>query len=289
MNAFWAMSALLAAAALFFVVPPLLARRGQARASRRESNLAIYRGQLRELDADLAAGTLTAEQHATARGELEARLLEDVPANEKAPAPVLHGRGAAIVAGIAVPLLAFGLYFAAGNPQALSPNLAEDQTAHGISGQQVEALVERLAARMREDPEHLDGWILLGRSYAALGRFDQAAQSYTNAVTRLPRDAGLLADYADMLAMAQGRRLQGEPEKIIARALEANPGNLKALTLAGSAAFEKKDYAAAIRFWERILPLVSPESETARTIQASIAEARSLGGTADDKRATKAR
>lgn len=290
MIAFWTISALLAVTALLFVVLPLLTYRPRVRSSRRDANLAIYRDQLRETNADFAAGTLSAEQHEKARRELQARLLEDMAVDDAAGTPVRHGRGAAIVASIAVPLLVFGLYFAVGNPQAIqSGGTADAGATHGMTAQQVEALVERLAARMRENPDDPEGWILLARSYGAINRFDQAVQAYANAAARLPRDAQLLADYADVLAMAQGRRLQGEPEKIIARALKIDPRNFKALALAGSAAFEKKDYAEAIRYWERILPLVPPDAESARTIQANIAEARSLGGTAPDKRATEAR
>jgi cytochrome c-type biogenesis protein CcmH len=73
-------------------------------------------------------------------------------------------------------------------------------------------------------------------------------------------------------------RLQGEPEKLVLRALEIDPQNLKALALAGTAAFDRKDYAAAARYWQRMLPLVEPGSEDARQIQGSITEARSLGG-----------
>ena len=142
---------------------------------------------------------------------------------------------------------------------------------------------------MKETPDDPEGWMLLARSYGALGRYNQAAQAYANAAARLPGDAGLLADYADVLAMAQGRRLQGEPERLIARALEADPNNLKALALAGTAAFEKQDYAGAVRHWERMLPLVPPDSDDARSIQASIAEARSLGGAPPGGRATRAR
>ena len=195
-----------------------------------------------------------------------------------------------IQASIAVPLLVFGLYFAVGNPQALrSGGTADIGAAHGLNAQQVEALVERLAARMRENPDDPEGWILLARSYGAINRFDQAVQAYANAAARLPRDAQLLADYADVLAMAQGRRLQGEPEKIIARALKIDSRNLKALALAGTAAFEKQYYTGAVTYWERMLPLVPPDSDGARSIQANIAEARSLGGTARDGRATRAR
>jgi cytochrome c-type biogenesis protein CcmH len=94
----------------------------------------------------------------------------------------------------------------------------------------------------------------------------------------MPDDAQLLADYADALAMAQGRRLQGEPEKIVARALAADPNNIKALALAGTAAFDRKNYAEAVRHWERIGQLIPAGSEFADSLQASIAEARELGG-----------
>ncbi len=137
-------------------------------------------------------------------------------------------------------------------------------------------MVERLAARLRENPEDVEGWKLLGRSNAVLGRYPEAADAYAKAAARAPRDAQLLADLADVLAMSRGQTLQGEPEKLVLRALELEPGNLKALALAGTAAFERKDFSAAAAYWERMLPHVAPDSEDARTIQQNIAEARSL-------------
>ena len=291
MTAFWVISALLAAGALLFVVPPLLGRRERVRFSHSATNLAIHRDHLRELDVDMRAGTLDAEHYDKARRELEARLLEEVADDDAASSPPRRGRGAAIAAGFTIPLLALALYFVVGNPQAVMSRQVADErgAAHGLSAQQVEALVARLAARMKQNPEDAEGWIILGRSYRALGRFDQAAQAYANAVERVPREAQLLADYADVLAMAQGGRLQGEPEKIVARALAADPDNLKALALAGTSAFDARDYAGAVSHWERMLPLVPKDSDSARSIRASIDEARSLGGTAPDKRATRAR
>src|SRR3977135_212611 len=93
----------------------------------------------------------------------------------------------------------------------------------------------------------------------------------------MPRDAQLLADYADALAMAQGRTLRGEPEKILLRALAVDPNNVKALLLAGTAAFNRNDGASAVRHWERVLGLLPAESEMVQRVQASIAQARSLG------------
>ena len=117
-------------------------------------------------------------------------------------------------------------------------------------------MVARLVARLRENPDDVEGWKLLGRSYGVMGRFAEAADAYAKAAVRAPRDARLLADFADMLAMARGQSLQGEPEKLVMRALELEPENLKALALAGTAAFERGDYAAAAARWERMLAQV---------------------------------
>jgi cytochrome c-type biogenesis protein CcmH len=278
MTLFWGLSALLAGLALWFVVRPLIAREAGGRVSRAGANLAIHRDQLRELEADLRAGTLAPEQYEKARRELEARLLEEVGGDtEAAPAP-RPARMAAILTALLVPLGALAIYFVVGTPAALVPgNMAAKSSPHVPDMKELEVAVERLAARLKENPDNTEGWIMLARSYRLFGRFEDSARAYAQAAARQPRDAQLLADYADMLAMAQGRNLQGEPEKLAARALEIDPRNLKALALAGSAAFDRKDYARAVELWERMLPLVPAGSEDARSVQASIKEARALG------------
>jgi cytochrome c-type biogenesis protein CcmH len=280
MTVFWLTAAGLAVLVLALVLRPFYWKRSASAVSRGDANVSIYRDQLRELDADLAAGTLAQADHERARRELEARLLEDVaaaPASETSAAPARGSRALAGILAAAIPLLALGLYFAVG-----SPGGAALEVEHQANAQQLDAMVSRLAARMRERPEDLEGWKLLGRSYAALGRFPEAAEAYAKALARAPRDAQVLADLADVVAMGRGQsgagNLQGEPEKLVLRALEIDPQNLKALALAGAAAFQRKDFAAATRYWQRMLPLVPPESEDARSIQASIAEARALGG-----------
>jgi len=277
MTAFVVLGALLVAVALLFVVPPLL-RRGSGPGTTRDAvNVAVYRDQLRELDADLRAGTLAPDQHERARAEIEARMLADV-GKEAAPVKSPRGsRAAAVVLGLAVPVCALAVYLAVGNLGALAPDAGGTMAQHGMSEQQFEALVERLAARLRDNPDDAEGWMMLGRSYAVLERFSESAEAYAKAATRAPGNAQLLADYADALAMARGRRLQGEPERLIARALAIDPLNVKALLLAGTAAFNRTDYSGAVRYWERILDAVPGESEMTQTIRASIAEARALG------------
>jgi cytochrome c-type biogenesis protein CcmH len=268
---FWLIAAALAALALFVMLRPLITRRARPGLSRREANVAIYRDELRELDADLAAGTLARKDYERSRLELEARALEDVALEE--PPPIQpRGARAALAVGVALPVVALLVYLVAGNPGALLERQALPDAA------QIEAMVARLAAKMEENPGDVEGWKLLGRSYAVLGRYPQAVAAYAKAAERAPRDAQLLADFADALAMARGQRLAGEPERLITRALEIEPHNLKALALAGSAAFERQDYARAAELWGRMLPLVPAGSEDARSIAENVEQANKLAG-----------
>jgi len=270
MTVFWLIAVLLGTGALLYVLRPLLKSREDPLVSRRAANIAIYKDQMRELDADRAAGTLAPEDYERSKLELEARLLEDV-ASEPSTVPS-HGRRAALVVGIAVPLLAIGVYFATGNLRGLDPHMGAPSEA------QVEAMVARLAAKMRENPDDVEGWKLLGRSYAVMGRYDDSVKAFAQAAQRAPRDPQLLADFADVLAMSRGGKLAGEPEKLVDLAVQLDPKNLKALALLGTAAYERKDFARAADVWSRMLPLVPEGSEDARTISENVEEARKLAG-----------
>ena len=170
MTIFWLAGVLLAAAVLLLVLRPLLRRHAVTTTlSTREANIAIYRDQLRELDADLRTGVLAPGDYERARRELEARLLEDA-SGSKEPARAAGGRRLAWALGAGIPVFALGIYLAVGNPAAFSPG---DQ--HSITARELEGMVERLAARLREQPDDVEGWKLLGRSYAVLGRFAESA------------------------------------------------------------------------------------------------------------------
>lgn len=276
MKTFWIIAALLAAAALAFVLPSLLAGTRRSGASSRDANVALYRDQLKELDADLAAGTLAPQHHEEARREIERRVLEDAAVDAAAPSPASSARATAIALAFAVPVLAVAVYLAVGSPRALSPQAVE--ASHGITRAQIEHMVGGLSARLKENPDDVEGWAMLGRSYSVLDRYPEAAAAYENAVKRSPPSAQLLADYANALAMAQGQRLEGEPERLIAQALKLEPDNVKALMLAGSAAFERKDFKGAIVHWERILKVVPPDADIVELVKDGIEDARKLAG-----------
>jgi cytochrome c-type biogenesis protein CcmH len=280
MTLFLTIAALLTAVALVAVLLPLLRKpREESGAEATDLSLRVLREQLGELESECREGTLDPAQYEKECAEIERRALEDGAAPAPAPADRRRTWLAAATA-VAVCAAAIGLYALLGTPAAFQPPAAghAQQNAHAVSPQQIEAMVGKLALRLQDNPADGEGWLMLARSYNALGRFPEASAAYGRAFTLLPPDAQHLADYADTLAMAQGRRLAGEPEKIIARALAADPRNIKALALAGSAAFERQDYAAAIAEWRKVLAIVPAESTIAARIGSSIADAEQRAG-----------
>jgi cytochrome c-type biogenesis protein CcmH len=270
--------------ALLFALPPFLRRSDRAGADRREVNLAIYREQIRELDRDLEAGTLSCEQWQKDRDELSRRMLEDVQPDGRAqvaPAGGLSRIAPALAMAALFPIAAVLIYTQVGAPGALDPAAVKAAAPHGgqeFTKEQVDDMLTQLAERLEREPDNLEGWVLLGRSYSALGRFPEASAALRRAVDLKGDDANLLADYADALAMTNGQSLEGEPMRAIEKALTIDPDHQKALALAGTAAYERGDFPGAVTRWERLLKTVPPESEGARSIQASIDEARARAG-----------
>jgi len=114
---------------------------------------------------------------------------------------------------------------------------------------------------------------MLARSYMVLGRPLEAEQAFVKAGSLIEGDAQLLAMYADITAANAGGNFSGKPMQLIAKALKLDPNHVMALWLAGSAAFQAQNYNSAIRFWEKIVPQLPPDSEDARGLQESIREA----------------
>jgi cytochrome c-type biogenesis protein CcmH len=280
-TAFAAIAAAMVVAAVAWVLVPLLRHRAGGEVDRSASNAAILRDQLRELDADLARGAISAEHHAQARQELERRVLEEVPGQPASAAGAQRGTPwvAALFAAV-VPIAAVLLYLAVGSPEALGPQAAARAggPGHDFTPEQVEKMVSDLAARLANEPDNLEGWVVLARTYHVLKRYDAAAAAYERALKLAPHEPDLLADFADALGTAQGGNLAGKPLALVKRALEIDPTHWKALALAGTEAFNRKDYGTAVAYWEKLRAHAPAGSQLAQSIDASIAEARSLGG-----------
>jgi len=289
MTTFWILAAGLIGLALLFVIPPLLARRAPSSGPvQDELNLAIFRTQLIELDSDLADGRLDRTQYNAARRDLERELLYDVSGEEASVAASRSGgRWAALFLAIAVPASAIGLYMHLGN-SAIIPRLqaiASGETeglppGHPATGElpSLDVLVARLAERMAQDPENIEGWMILGRTYLAVGRADQAATALERAYRLAPEQPDVLVAYAQALAAANDGDLRGQPQELIRSALVADPNNVSARFLEGLIAYQAERFSEAAARWQALLTLVDPQSEDAAELREAIAEARAQAG-----------
>ena len=179
-----------------------------------------------------------------------------VPGGRRAPAapvaarPSRAGAWSAAVVGGLVPVAAAVLYLLLGAPDAFSPQArqvaAQASEGHDFTPAQVEEMVTKLSAKLEQDPANVDGWVVLARTYYVMKRFPEASKAFEKAIALAPDVPDLLADYADTLGAAQGGTLEGRPLQLVNRALEVDPTHWKALALAGTAAFNRKDYRQAV-------------------------------------------
>lgn len=274
----------LTAIALAFVLPPLWQPNAAPSAHNdREANIEVYRDHLSELEADRDNGIISSEQYSIERDEIERRLLEDVasstPQLENKTVPA-GGRRFAYALALAIPVLAAGLYYKIGSPDVITASTAmpSRQVAPnpGMRSQQdIEANVDALAKRLEQNPTDANGWSMLGRSYLTLEKYQEAAAAFARASALKPDDADLLADSAFALGMANGQRLRGQPQELIDKALKLDPENPKALELAGTAAYEAKNYSEAIGYWERLLKK-SSDAELTSALTERINRAKSM-------------
>ena len=275
---FWLSAFVLAAVVLAALVWPLLRRRSSEAPGDEAAATAIFRDHKRQLDAEFAAGTLSAAERDAAQAELVARFGTEL-AVEPAAAAAPSGRSrwiAAIAVAATVPIVAGVLYTMLGNPAAVnSVTVPVARNPHGegsANDPKIVAMIDMLAEKMKANPDDPNGWVLLGRSYLKLGRYDDAAAAFAEAAKRMPEVAALLADQAEAIAMSQGKSLVGRPSELLKRALALDPNDPKTVAMSGAAAAERKDYDGAIKLYTHLKSMVQPGSEDSQQIDQVIAE-----------------
>jgi len=294
LSLFLVLAAAIALAATASVVLPLLRSRGHhgltAPDGQSAANLLALRAEVTALGARREQGELSAQDHDMALRELRARALAE------SPVAVSRGfsgpaRGWATAVGIGLPLLAGAIYLQLGAPQwieraPLFGPAQRDPAAAPLTA--VEAMVNQLAEQLAQPEAEASrdpgAWALLAGALASLRRFTEADAAYRRALALEPTDpallANLLTDRADVLRMLQGAHAAGEPQQLIDRALQLAPAHPKALALAGSAAYERRDFAAAVAFWTRALEAAPAQGAFAQELARNLAQARQALGAA---------
>ncbi len=277
MTLFWIICAALLVVAILFVVLPLW--RGTAKdnsVARDAANLEILRDQIAEMDADLKNGLLTPELHEQGKRELEKRVLEEVGGDQVVVAARSPFKKLAIALSVALPLLAVGVYMKVGNQNVFSENVAHSGMSEMGGAVHTDAAISALEKKVADNPADGESLVLLARSYMDAERFTESAQTYEKVTKLVGDEAWVWADYADAAAMAQGQSLRGKPTELLNKALAIDPNNMKGLALAGSAAMERGDFAAAIKHWEKLRSMVPAESDDAKMLEGGLQEARQM-------------
>ena len=238
-------------------------------ASRQQLNAAIYKEEIAKLEKERSEGLIDGATYEISHAEMRQRLFQDT--SEDDGVAVLGSPKKTIIAlTIFIPVIAAVMYFWLGSAQQIADGGAKQQVAQ----QDVEKMVAGLAAKMEQDPSNLKGWAMLARSYKVMGRPKDAEKAYDRAGSYLDTDPQLLADYADVSASNANGSFEGKPQAIINRALKADPNNMMALWLAGTADYNRGDYKGAVQVWGRLAKLLPADSEDMKMIQGSIMEAR---------------
>jgi cytochrome c-type biogenesis protein CcmH len=173
----------------------------------------MFRRQLADIDRELAQGRLASDEAAATRTEITRRMLaaadrereegEFLAAN---PGEVSWRIGAAVGLAGLLPAAALAIYLAVGAPAAFNPPAAAG-TARG-AGQhdmtELAAAADQLKVRLEREPDHPEGWVLLGRTLASLQRFDEAREAYGRAIALKPDEPQLHAELGEVLVLAAG-------------------------------------------------------------------------------------
>jgi len=257
-----------------------------------QTNAAVYRSQMAELDEERSLGLISQDEWRQSRDELAARLLQDAgPGSEGLSAAtdvsaqtVVKRTGSAALAKpwvllfsfiVLIPTSSMVLYSILGQPAALDP-LAISQgidSPQDVTPEKLTTMATAITRRLQDEPNNMEGWVMLARVQRAREHFDESAIALRKALS-LSRDDNLSIELAEVLAQQNKGVFAGEPWSIIQKVLAADPHHLNALLLAGSASFSELNFQSALRFWERAREVVAVDSPDAPELDRAIAQAR---------------
>lgn len=270
MTQFWIYAALLLLAALMLLLWPVLrGRKDQAEEDRTALNIALYEEHIAELEAQHANGALSADQLKEGRLEADRELLDDTDVGRPKQSVNL-GNALPLIAALLVPVAGLGLYmyWGASEKVELTLSLAEQPKT-------VEEMIKRLEDTVRLQPESVDAWYFLGRTYMSEQRPKEAAHAYEKTIELVGRQPDLLGQWAQALYFANGNKWSAELQSLLDEALSQDPNEATSLGLLGIAAFEDKRFQDAIDAWTQLSKSLDPQDPSYQAIQTGIERARS--------------
>jgi cytochrome c-type biogenesis protein CcmH len=270
--------ALLAFGALLPILVPLL-RGSQSAPTRASFDQAVYRDQLRELDRDIARGLITPTEAKAARLEIQRRLLA---ADQRTVTPPRLSRSpiVAVIVFIIISAGSIGSYLLLGAPglpdEPFSGRQAE--LAQGEARPSLQQAADTLAARLKQNPSDVAGWLLYGRSLAMLTQWDQAEAAYRRAMELGQTGPDVAGDHAEVLVMQAGGTVTPAAEAAFRQVLQADPDSGIARYYLAVAAMQAGQLREAIDGFQDLLARLPEGSPLRAQLGQKIAEAAQAAG-----------
>jgi len=267
---FWIATGGLLLLALIILVPPILKAQpldsDDTDEDRQRQNIDIAKDKKAALDRQLAQGELNQEEYDNALVDLQTALALDLE-NVVSTKLQQKGKWAVWLLAAVIPLVSFGLYFQIGEYRVIqNPSIAlAPVTAHATGGQNQKSnltmsdVLELLQKRLLDNPDDAEGWYVLGRTFMAQQKYDQAIPAFQKTLDLVGEEPGVLFSMADATATLNGGSMQGEPEQLVKRGLAVAPMDPTGLWLNGLAAEQRQDYQTAYNSWTRLLPLIQSD------------------------------
>lgn len=272
---FWIIAGSLVLVALILLLTPLV--RGAGRASDQgESVVALFRRQLSNLETEIAQGRLDPEEAADTRAEITRRMLaaadqesDDLQSGGGRSSEMPWRIGAAVgIAGL-LPAAALAVYAAVGTPAAIDPARGAAAAGEGPHDRaELAAAAEQLKERLQREPGHVEGWVLLGRTFASLERFADARQAYDQAIALAPNEPRLHAELGEIIVLTAGGVVTPEAQAEFAKAGD----DPRARFYGAEAALQRGDREAAKSALKALLAAAPAEAPWRQAVAERLAE-----------------
>ena len=276
MSSFVITAILITLVTLGLLIWPLRKNRGSASYARQAQNIHYAKERIKELDEQLENASISATDYEALKLEIENTLANDIDidnieadqtsdANSQSNKPVI----AALC--VSLPIAALVVYSIVGMPESFrllaeqkNPSPQQHQTnPSNVAPEQINQMLVQIEERLKTNPNDVKGWTVLSRTYISLGRYDDAKRSLIKLMELQGESAAILTTIADASGLSAQGNLVGEPQQYLERALKLDPNFTQALWMSGLAAAQQKDNATAVKYWEKLLPLMGafPEQQ----------------------------
>ena len=276
MTGFWLVVAVMILIPLGIILRTLLSAKNKKSTDHKTSDVMVYQARIAELENEVEQGVMIDDQAAEIRADLKRTLLHETDVRNDVTNVNQIARRENITAGILtilLPVVAISVYLVLGTPgfdkQSQQPLISDDLE----SLQSVEQMVEGLALRLQNQPDDIEGWYMLAKSYMVLGKYNDSVKAYEHVYRISDPHPDILLGYANALALSNNGITSGQPERLAKQALELAPANSNGLWIVGMAAFEQGNYQTAVDSWQQILDQLENDSPSYLELKKLIAHA----------------